>query len=308
MTNVPEIPESLVKAIIFLRGEDDGRAWLAALPQRIRLYAGRWGLEVENIAEGGAMSCCVFCTTSDGVPAVLKIPVDEPSGLSELRQLQRWDGSGATPRILEQANGSGVFLMTRILPGTTAWATNGPDDSRKFGDLLHRLHHPGLPAGPRLKDMAEIAEMRLEWARERFADPRYANDIASIKDAERVLDALLRTTTTRHVLHADLQAKNILRGPDDWFAIDPLGATGDLNAEAALWVAIQDGPATTEDRLGELQGHEFLNADRLKAWTFMLSVAEYRPYLPPSAHRIEQFLVSADSDELLNAVLGSPRQ
>ncbi|MGI8333711.1 aminoglycoside phosphotransferase family protein [Actinomadura scrupuli] len=157
------------------------------------------------------------------------------------------------PEDLEQANGSGVFLMTRILPGTTAWATDGPDNSRKFGDLLRRLHHPGLPAGPRLKDMAEIAEMRLDWARERFADPRYANDIASIKDAERVLDALLRTTTTRHVLHADLQAKNILRGPDDWFAIDPLGATGDLNAEAALWMAIQDGPATTEDRLNELR-------------------------------------------------------
>jgi streptomycin 6-kinase len=300
--NVPEIPERLVKAIVFLRGEDEGRAWLAALPRRIRLYASRWGLELESIAEGGAMSCCVFCTTSAGVPAVLKIPVDEPSGLSEMRQLERWGTSGAAPKILEQANGSGVFLMTRILPGTTAWAIDGPDDSRKFSDLLRRLNNPDLPAGPRLKDMAEIAEMRLDWARERFADPRYANDIASIKDAERVLDALLRTTTSRHVLHADLQAKNVLRGTDRWFAIDPLGAVGDLNAEAALWVAIQDGPASTEDRLNELHDHESLDANRLRAWTFVLSVAEYRPYLPPSAHRIEHFLAQADPDDLINCV------
>jgi streptomycin 6-kinase len=300
--NVPEIPQSLVKAIVFLRGENDGRAWLARLPRRIRLYATRWDLELHSIAEGGAMSCCVFCTTSNGVPAVLKIPVDESSGISETRQLQRWDTSGAAPTILDRANGSGVFLMTRILPGTTAWATDGPDDSRKFGDLLRRLHHPNLPAGPRLKGMAEIAEMRLDWARERFADPRYANDIASVKDAERVLDTLLRTTTTRHVLHADLQAKNILRGPDRWYAIDPLGAIGDLNAEAALWVAIQDGPASTQDRLNELHDHESLDTDRLQAWTFVLSIAEYRPYLPPSAHRIEHFLTSTDPDDLINRI------
>lgn len=76
------------------------------------------------------------------------------------------------------------------MPGTTAWAVDGPDDSRKFGDLLRQLNHPGLPADPRPKDMAEITGMSLDWAQERFADPRYANDVASIKDAERVLDTL----------------------------------------------------------------------------------------------------------------------
>lgn len=299
---VPEIPEQLTKAIIFLRGEDDGRAWLAALPRRIKLYAKRWNLQLESIANGGAMSCCVFCTTADSAPAVLKIPVDEASGLSEMRQLERWGGSGAAPAILERANGSGVFLMSRILPGSTAWAVNGPEDSHRYGDLLRRLNHRGLPHGPRLKDLAEVAEMRLDWARERFADPRYANNIASIKDAERVLHVLLRTTTTRHVLHADLQAKNILQGTDGWYAIDPLGAIGDLNAEAALWVAIQDGPATTEDRLNELSDHELLDRDRLRAWTYVLSAAEYRPYLPPSADRIESFLRRTDPGHLIGQV------
>jgi streptomycin 6-kinase len=299
---VPEIPERLTKAIIFLRGESDGQAWLAALPRRISLYAKRWNLQLESIADGGAMSCCVFCTTHDGLPAVLKIPVDESSGLSEMRQLERWGGSGAAPKVLERANGSGVFLMSRILPGTTAWPINGPEDSREYGDLLRRLNRPDLPNGPRLKEVAEIAEMRLDWARERFADPRYANDIPSIADAERVLDALLRTTIIRRVLHADLQAKNILQGPNGWYAIDPLGAIGDLNAEAALWAAIQDGPTSTEGRLDELSDHELLDPDRLRAWTFVFSVAEYRPYLPPSAHRIEGFLAQADPEDMIRRV------
>lgn len=296
---IPHIPESLVKAIIFLRGEEDGRSWLGELPERIGFHCLQWNLRPEAIAEGGAMSCCVFCTTADGTPAVLKIPVDEAAGLNELRLLQHWSTSEATPQILDQADDSGVFLMTRILPGSTAWATADHTDSQQFGMLLDRLNHPPLSPAPPLKDMAEIAEMRLDWARDRFADPRYANDIASIKDAERVLDVLLQTTTTRHVLHADLQAKNILRGPDRWYAIDPLGASGDINAEAALWIAIQDGPTSTETRLHELAAHPKLDFDRLKAWAFVLSVAEYRPYLPPSAKRIERFLADTDPDGLI---------
>ena len=297
---IPAIPERLVKAIIFLRGEEDGRTWLGELPERISSYCRRWDLHPESIAEGGAMSCCVFCTIGNGNPAVLKIPVDEAAGLNELRLLQRWSKSEATPQILAQANDTGVFLMTRILPGTTAWATADHTDSQQFGALLDRLNSPLLSQSPPLKDIAEIAAMRLDWARDRFADPRYANDVANIKDAERVLDALLQTTTTRHVLHADLQAKNVLQGPDRWYAIDPLGATGDLNAEAALWIAIQDGPATTEVRLAELSTHKALDPDRLRAWTFVLSVAEYRPYLPPSAKRIEKFLAAIEPEHLIS--------
>ncbi|GAA3240578.1 hypothetical protein [Actinocorallia longicatena] len=75
-----------------------------------------------------------------------------------------------------------------------------------------------------------------------------------------------------------------------WYAIDPMGATGDINAEAALWVAIQDGPATIEDRIAELSLHPLLDAVRLRAWTYVLAVAEYRSYLPTSAVRIEDFL------------------
>jgi streptomycin 6-kinase len=147
--------------------------------------------------------------------------------------------------------------------------------------------------------------MRLDWARERFADPRYTNDIASIKDAEHVLNALIRSTRTRYLLHADLQAKNVLTGHDNrWFAIDPFGAVGDLNAEAALWAAIQDGPTSIEDRLLELDG-TLLDPDRLRAWTFVFAVAEYRPYLPEPARRIEEFLTNTDGMEILSLITGS---
>ncbi|MFF2554845.1 aminoglycoside phosphotransferase family protein [Nocardia sp. NPDC058058] len=305
---VPPIPERLEKAIIFLRGEHDGRAWLDALPERITHYAQLWNLTLESIADSGAMSCCVYSTTLDGVPAVLKIPVDTDSGHVEVQLLQRWAAAHAAPEILQCANDSGVFLMTRIIPGTIAWPIDGTDDAHRFGRLLTRLNQPGLTQPPALKDVADIMTMRMDWARERFADPQYSDAMdhfrasERLEHAQRVLDRLLETTATQHVLHADLQAKNILHGPDRWYTIDPLGAFGDINAEAGLWIAVQDSPGTTLDRLHQLYEHPLLDPIRLHAWTFMLSILEYRPYLPASATRMEAFVRASNVDTVLAAI------
>lgn len=305
---VPSVPERLEKAIIFLRGEEDGRVWLDALPDRIATYAGRWDLRLESIADSGAMSCCVYAMTGAGTATVLKIPVDQESGTTEMAMLNRWSASGATPEILHSDEDSGVFLMSRIVPGEIAWPVHGASDSTQFGELLSRLNAPGLPEPPELKDLADIAWMRIDWARERFADVRYAEAVERLgakrhlTRTERLLELLLRTGTERHVLHADLQAKNILQGPGSWYTIDPLGAVGDLNAEAGLWVAIQDGPASIPDRLDELGTHPLLDENRLYAWTYVFAVAEYRPYLPASGERIESFVQAVDPAEIRKRV------
>ncbi|MGV9679845.1 aminoglycoside phosphotransferase family protein [Nocardia sp. NPDC003482] len=292
---VPAIPERLERAILFLRGEDEGRRWLDALPDRIERYARAWRLDLDSVADSGAMSCCVYATTATGTAVVLKLPVDQESGATEIGLLDHWSATGATPAVLEHDD-SGVFLMTRIVPGDIVWPTDGPADAERFGALLSRLNAADLPAPPALKDLAEVAAMRIAWARERFADPRYAVAMAAfgadrhLPAAERILDRLLRTTTRRHVLHADLQAKNILRGPDHWYTIDPLGALGDINAEAALWVAIQDGPTTIAERLTQLNAHPLLDESRLHAWAYVFAVAEYRSYLPASAERMATFV------------------
>ncbi|MDR7166503.1 streptomycin 6-kinase [Nocardia kruczakiae] len=296
---VPAIPERLEKAILFLRGEQDGRQWLDALPDRIAHYAREWKLELHSVADSGAMSCCVYATTDNGTAAVLKLPVDRESGATEVGLLERWSAAGAAPEVLEQDD-SGVFLMTRIVPGHIVWPIDGPADSERFGELLLRLNATGLPEPPALKDLADVAAMRIGWARERFADSRYAEDMKAfgaddhLAAAEQVLNLLLRTTTQRHILHGDLQAKNILQGPDHWHAIDPLGAVGDINAEAGLWVAIQDGPASIVDRLTELREHPILDENRLHAWTYVFAVAEYRSYLPISAERMAAFVSRVD--------------
>ncbi|WP_169810645.1 aminoglycoside phosphotransferase family protein [Nocardia beijingensis] len=305
---VPPIPARLEKAIVFMRGESDGRAWLDAIPERIANYAERWNLGLESIADSGAMSCCVYCSTPDGTPAVLKIPVDRESGCIEIAMLRRWSAAHAAPAVLQYSADSGVFLMTRVIPGVIAWPDNYASDSTEFGKLLTRLHQPDLPKPPDLKDLAEIARMRLDWARERFADPQYTeamdrfDAMPRLAEAESLLDVLLRTTVTHHVLHADLQAKNILRGPDRWYAIDPLGAVGDVNAEAALWVAIQNGPVSIRERIDQLHDHPLLDHARLRSWTYVFAVAEYRPYTPASAERMDIFVRETDPIQYIDEV------
>jgi len=305
---VPVIPERLEKAILFLRGEQDGRLWLDALPDRIAHYAREWKLALDSVADSGAMSCCVYATTHDGTAAVLKLPMDQASGATEVGLLGRWSAADGAPEILECDDESGVFLMTRIVPGDIVWPTGGPDDSAKFGELLLRLNADGLPETAELADLSVVTGTRIGWARDRFADPRYAEAMAAfdatrrLAAAEEVLDRLLRTTTERHILHADLQAKNILEGPGHWYTIDPLGAVGDINAEAGLWVAIQDGPATIATRLEQLNRHPLLDENRLQAWTYAFAVIEYRSYLPLSGERMIEFISAVDVADCLHRI------
>ncbi|WP_169811944.1 aminoglycoside phosphotransferase family protein [Nocardia grenadensis] len=259
-------------------------------------------------AERSASGRAAAAVTARSCRSVLKIPVDQESGATETAMLNRWSASGATPGILHFDQDSGVFLMSRIVPGEIAWPVHGAGDSAQFGELLSRLNAPGLPEPPELKDLADIAWMRIGWARERFADKRYADAMerfgaaTRLARAEKLLEVLLSTTTERHVLHANLQAKNILQGPGRWYTIDPLGAVGDINAEAGLWVALQDGPESIPERLSELCAHPMLDENRLYAWTYVLAVAEYRSYLPASGDRIVAFVQAVDPAELTNRV------
>lgn len=301
---VPPIPAKLIKAILFLRGEQDGTRWLSELPATLEHYQQAWGLHLETISDGGAMSACALGSAADGLPIVLKVPVDAAAGQLEAELLRYWGPTGAVPTVLDQDLDTGVMVMERIMPGDTAWPRNGIDDARQYGDLLTRLNAPNPNTPPSLKPMDEVIEMRLDWARERFTNPDYQHPKANLEAARDVFDQLRETLdpAQTRVLHADLQAKNVLTNGNASYAIDPMGAVGDPNAEVALWIAIQDGPTSITQRVSQLADHPLLDPSRLAAWTYVLAIAEYRRYAPSFGRRIEEYLHS-DHTEILNADL-----
>lgn len=300
----PPIPEKLTKAILFLRGKKDGTRWLADLPPTIEHYQRAWDLRLDVISDGGAMSACALGTRVDGAPVVLKVPVDVASGRLEGELLDYWGPTGAVPAVLDRDPETGVMVMERIQPGHTPWPRGGVADSDQYSDLITRLNAANPNTPPPLKPMDEVIEMRLDWARERFENPNYRNPKADLTTAREVFEALRATfdVETARVLHADLQAKNVLADDQAYFAIDPMGAVGDLNAEVALWIAIQDGATSIAARIKELSTHPLLVPARLTAWTYVLAVAEYRQYLRPSGDRIEKYLEDARPVELAHAL------
>jgi streptomycin 6-kinase len=287
---LPEIPERLTKAIIFLRGQENGAAWMQALPHRAQAYARRWGLELLEIAEGGAMSCCIFCITAEGAEAVLKIPFDANSGRLESRSLKRWARTGGSPDVKRTSSRSGVYLMERVRPGTTASPTGLPSDSQRFCDLITRMTRDELGSMRRLETIETGVRTRFDWARERFRVPGYEPEMARFSAAEQLLANLTETTRRTHVLHGDLQSKNILVSTaETWQAIDPLTCRGDLNAEAALWAVVQEDDSTIEERVLQLSECRLLDEDRLRAWCFVYGIVEYRGYMETAAKRIRAF-------------------
>jgi streptomycin 6-kinase len=267
-----ELPDRLVKAIMFVRGPADGEAWLQALPLRVDLYLRRWNLEPLEVAEGGAMSCCLYCVTDTGREGVLKIPFDAASGRLESRSLARWARSGASPEVLATAPSSGVFLMSRVRPGTTATPTNQVSDAEYFCDLITRMTRPELGPMKGLKTIEAVVRMRLDWAVERFRDPGYEQEREQLRGVKHLLRRLLDTAGPPTAIHGDLQAKNILTGPDGrWQAIDPFTCLGDLNAEAALWAVVQSDGSTIDERIDQLARCPLLDETRLRAWTYPLA-------------------------------------
>jgi streptomycin 6-kinase len=290
-----EISERLTHAIIFVRGQDEGAAWLRALPRRAETYARRWDLQLLEVAEGGAMSCCIFCTTAKGDEAVLKIPFDADSGRLESRSLKRWARTRGSPDVFETARSSGVFLMERVRPGTTATPSGQASDSERFCDLITRLTRPELGSMRHLRTIEAVTRMRFEWARDRFLSPGYGQETDRMSGVELLLEKLTAVPGRVHVIHGDLQSKNILVGQHGtWKAIDPFTCRGDLNAEAALWAVVQQDGSTIEERVAQLSECQLLDEGRLRAWCYIYGVAEYRIYMETHAKRMKAFTSDLD--------------
>lgn len=284
---VPVIPASLVRAISVFRGEEAARAWLTTLPVRIGGYLRRWGLTAQTIAEGGATSCCVYCQAGDR-PVVLKIPLDAAAGRSEACLLRWWARTGVTPAVLHDDPDSGVFAMSRIVPGGMLAGTPAADDAGAFSRLLTQLHQPVPGPLPPLPDLAQIMNTRVGWARQRATDPRYTAPAdqpaaaAALATACSVLEVLLATTPARYPVHADLHPRNILDGGGMWCVIDPFGAIGDVASDAAFWAVCQpDAAGSAAALLVQLDAHPLVDPDRLRAWAWVISILEYRPYQHP---------------------------
>ncbi len=221
---VPETVEPGFRAFVARILGDDGRTWIAALPDAHATLAERWQLTLGPEMPGGLLSCVREARLPDGSAAILKIGAPWPRTRDEISALRAWNGEAA-PALLDADNELGAMLLERIQPGTH------PSDSGAdaVATVLNALHVPPF-AG--LMTLGELVRRRIAraLAEGRASETKAAWALAKVADLERSSQPVV-------LLHGDFDERNLLVCDRRRLcAIDPLPCAGDPAYDAAYWV------------------------------------------------------------------------
>ena len=250
------------RAFVARIGGEQGRAWIATVPDRLAAAAALWRLELGAELPGGLLACVVAATTADGRDAVLKLPSPWARGADEVRALRAWKGRGA-PELLSEDPALGALLIERIRPGTHA-------DDLEAGTVVTLVLtlrvHPYDGAPP----LGEIVARRIANAgSEGRSSPK------RLAWAKAALERLEFEPPTAVLVHGDFDERNILRcARRGVCAIDPLPCAGDPLYDAAYWIHGTGRPG----RRGRFDGlADALSLDRgerarLRDWCGVIAV------------------------------------
>jgi streptomycin 6-kinase len=221
---VPETVEPGFRAFVASRLGEEGRAWIASLPEIEEVLAARWQLEVGRELPGGLLSCVRAVRLRNGDPAVLKIGASRTRTRHEIAALRAWGGIG-TPELIEADEELGALLLERIAPGSRPESA----DPRAVAALLRTIHMAPLAGLPSL---AETVELRIQ----RALDEGRASETKTTWARARAKE-LASEPHPVTLVHGDFDERNLLvcerRG---LCAVDPLPCTGDPAYDAAYWV------------------------------------------------------------------------
>ena len=284
-TLLPPVPESLRENLAYnLGGSDVAEEWLAGAVERAQSLAAQWRLTPREVLSGGSFSLCIRCTDPEGREVVLKIPASLEGGADEIAALRAWGGDGAA-RVLREDPSSAAMLMNFL--GRAGEGDYGLDD---IVDLAERLHR-GDPAGHPFMEVHDNLTLRIDWARERFAEPGHERHQDDLALAEKLLEELLAGDDDRVLLHGDLQAKNLIVHGEELTAVDPMPVLGPPLFDVAFWIAKSHHAHPTHTYVPRVAAlRPGVDCERLLRWTWALAVLENRPHTGPSAQQRQEFI------------------
>jgi streptomycin 6-kinase len=209
-------------------------------------------------------------TTSEGIPAVLKVSSAGSGSEHEHLVLRRWGGAGAV-RLLRADPHQRAVLLERLhrvhlstLPDARACEV--------VADLYSRLHVPALP------QLGSLAGQLEQWTAELRQLPRNAPIPHRLVEqaVTSARDLTGDATAAEVVLHGDLHYDNVLAADrEPWLAISPDPRNGDPHFELApmLWHRWDDLSGHIRDgvrrRFYTLVDAAGLDEDRARAWTLL---------------------------------------
>ncbi|WP_433543764.1 aminoglycoside phosphotransferase family protein (plasmid) [Streptomyces sp. CA-294286] len=228
-----EVPRRLAASYLGGFGEE-GRAWVAGLPDLAAEMLERWELEREGSAGAGEASLVLPVLRHDGTRAVLRFQMPRQETTAALIGLRTWNGEGMV-RLLDHDSPSGTMLLERLDGSRTLASLNDDEVAMSaLAELLARL--VAVPAPRGLRGLGDIAYGMLDQV------PRAITHLADPADRARLRSwasavAELADEPGDRMLHWDLHYDNVLAAQrEPWIAIDPEPLAGDPGFD--LWPAL----------------------------------------------------------------------
>lgn len=266
------VPDAFASGIIADFG-DNGRDWLARLPDLVQALCRDWRLAVEGAPLHGHLGLVVPVRRGDE-PLMLKVAMIEPSSIHERLALAAWNGRGAV-RLLDARPDDGALLLER-LDAARSLAGVPLDEAAPVAARLLRRLAIRAPAGfPHQHDVAmRIADTLPDrWERQGGPFP------ASLLHRAVGLARELARPVAERLVNYDLHDENILAGTrEPWLAIDPKVIAGDPEYGVAqyLWRRLDEmaDPAELRRHLERIVAVAALDPERTSGWA-IVRVVDY---------------------------------
>jgi streptomycin 6-kinase len=257
----------------WLRGSEEGRAWLDAVPRLVQECAERWSLQLGEPFPYAFASVALPTTRADGSEAVLKVGLPDRESEHEGDALAAWEGNGAV-FLLEHDRARRALLIERCRPGTSLRGVE-PDVALDIAiGLLRRLW---IPAGPPFRPLAEEAGWWVSYLPERWEAGGKPFERRLVDAAVRALEELAPTQGEQVLLHQDFHGDNVLRAErEPWLTIDPKPLLGEREfgvAPLVRSVELGHSRAQVRRRLDRLTAELGLDRERARLWTIGQTIA-----------------------------------
>ena len=191
------------------------------------------GCALENLGfrphyglEGGRFAIAVAGLWG-ATPAVARIDPD-PSCYRSFTASRILAESDASPSVLYSNAATGVQVLARVTPGTSALVR--PINPPSLGELLTRLRYG--KSNEHLLSLSNFLTPRI--SKDRSSDSAKGSAIATVKERKEALTLLSQLNGETGLMHGDCSRGNLLLGSTRWWLIDPRGVSGDWQFDVAV--------------------------------------------------------------------------
>lgn len=261
--------------------QEDGRAFLDALPDLIIESSARWGLTDVQHVSNLSYNFVAFANRGDH-QVVLKIGLPNRETKSEMAALRLFNGKGAC-RLIDYDEEKYWMLLERLNPGVMLSTMEDDEQATHIGaEVIQKIWRP-LESDSKLSDTQELAPVLqkfiqlsdwfdgLKRLREMFNGGTGPLNEKLVDRVEQSVKDFFAENHKPVLMHGDFHHFNILSSERGWLVIDPKGVIGPAGYELGPflinpWDELSNYWRMTKRRIDILHERLGFERERIREW------------------------------------------